>query len=259
MKTGLWSKTLRIQQLKREDKARMYEILNKYYEEVTEAQFLADLHKKNAVIIMMDRAENRIQGFSTILDVKMNVNGKKILGAFSGDTIVERAYWGQGTLGKAFLAYMLKQKLKNPFQTFYWFLISKGYKTYLLMANNCPTHYPRFEKETPSEVVDVMNSFYKNAYPNEFDPKSGVIVFSGPTCHLKSGIAAVEQVLAEQNPRIDYFSKRNPDWHKGNELACVATITFWMPIAYQIKCLVKALRSSRMLRWTTPKSSEAKI
>jgi hypothetical protein len=103
----------------------MYEVLNKYYES-----------EKDAVILMRDSVENRIQGFSTILDVRMKIGGKTVVGAFSGDTIIERSYWGQGILGKAFLSYMLKQKLKNPFRTFYWFLISKGYKTYLLMANN---------------------------------------------------------------------------------------------------------------------------
>ena len=238
----------------------MFEILNKYYEHVTEEQFLADLHKKNAVIVMMDRATNRIQGFSTILDVRMRVNGKNVIGAFSGDTIVERAYWGQGTLGKAFLAYMLKQKLKNPFKTFYWFLISKGYKTYLLMANNCPTHYPRHEGATPFEITDIMNAFYTELYPKQYDPMAGVIAFNGPACHLKSGVAAIEKKLTDENPRVAFFESKNPGWERGDELACVATITFMMPFAYQLKCFFKALRQSRMLRFAFPtKSSEAKV
>ncbi|MEQ1878455.1 MAG: hypothetical protein ABL958_17570 [Bdellovibrionia bacterium] len=239
----------------------MFEILSKYYEHVTEEQFLVDLYKKTAVIVMMDKAMNRIQGFSTILDVRMRVNGKTILGAFSGDTIVERAYWGQGTLGKAFLAYMLKQKLKNPLKTFYWFLISKGYKTYLLMTNNCPTHYPRFEEKTPFEIIDIMNTFYPQIYPKQFDPSKGVIAFDGPTCHLKNGVASIEKTLTDENPRVAYFEERNPGWHRGDELACVATVTFMMPLAYQMKCFMKALRASRMLRWLAlgTKSSEAKV
>ncbi|HEX4924621.1 MAG TPA: hypothetical protein VFV50_11065 [Bdellovibrionales bacterium] len=257
---GLWSKTVRIEQLTPADRSRMYEILSKYYEHVTEAQFLSDLSRKNAVILMRDTSKNRIQGFSTILDIRMKVEGRTVIGAFSGDTIVERAYWGQGTLGKAFLAYMLKQKLKNPFKTFYWFLISKGYKTYLLMANNCPTHYPRHEKPTPAHVKAIMDRFYSELYPGNYDAGEGVIAFNGPACHLKTGVAAIERGLADANPRIAYFAEKNPGWHKGNELACIATITFAMPFAYQLKCLVKALRASRALRWTPIglKSSEVK-
>lgn len=238
----------------------MYEILSKYYEHVTEEQFLADLSKKNAVILMRDSRENRIQGFSTILDIRMTVGGRSVVGAFSGDTIIERAYWGQGTLGKAFLAYMLKQKLKNPFETFYWFLISKGYKTYLLMANNCPTHFPRHEKPTPPRVQAIMDRFYSELYPENYDARDGVIAFNGPACHLKNGVAAIENQLVESNPRIAFFAGRNPGWRKGNELACIATITFMMPFAYQLKCLVKAVRISRALRWTPIglKSSEVK-
>jgi hypothetical protein len=232
--------------LTHEDQVRMYEILNKYYEQVTFEVFKDDLFKKNAVIIMRDSVERKIQGFSTILDVRMRVEGQTVIGAFSGDTIIERSYWGKGTLGKAFLAYMLKQKMKNPFKTFHWFLISKGYKTYLLMANNCPTHFPRYDSETPPPMRKIMNAFYQQAYPKYFDSSLGVIRFNGPTCRLKGGVAAIEPELSKKNPKVSFFEKMNPNWHHGDELACVATITFWMPAAYQLKCFWKSLKTSKL-------------
>jgi hypothetical protein len=94
-----------------------------------------------------------------------------------------------------------------------------------------------------------MDRFYGELYPANYNAEKGVISFAGSACHLKAGVAAIEASLVKSNPRIRYFADRNPLWHQGHELACVATITFAMPFAYQLKCFLKALRSSRALSW----------
>lgn len=51
------------------------------------------------------------------------------------DARIQR-FWGRRSLGVAFLIYMFKKKLARPSVPLHCFLISRGYKTYLLMANN---------------------------------------------------------------------------------------------------------------------------
>ena len=63
---------------------------------------------------------------------------------------LNKQFWGSPALGIQFLIYLWKLKIKSITRPVYWFLISKGYKTYLLMANNFSEHYPRFEKSTPT-------------------------------------------------------------------------------------------------------------
>lgn len=228
-----------------DDFLRVAQLMRKYYDEVSDEQVKSDLLKKSAVILLRDRRYGAIQGFSTLLNVDLQVNGKRIVGVFSGDTIIEKAYWGQKTLGKAFLKYLWLQKVKNPFRAYYWFLISKGYKTYLLMANNYAEHYPRHEQATPASKKAIMDAFYSSLYPRNYDPASGLIRFEGPACKLKSGVADMDPELVRTLPRVDFFQKTNPGWAAGDELACIAKMTLLMPLKYQLKALFKK-RSGRV-------------
>src|SRR5205823_11279599 len=64
---------------------------------------------------------------------------------FSGDTVIDRNYWGQKQLQLAFARLVVTLKLRAPWRPLYWFLVSKGYRTYLLLANSFPRAIPRFD------------------------------------------------------------------------------------------------------------------
>ena len=121
----------------------MFRLFENYYANVSHAQFKADLLKKEHVFIMRDPQQPDIKGFSTIVAVEAKTVGKSAgrsaRGFFSGDTVIHQDYWGQGALGVAFLKFLFLQKLKHPLSPLYWFLISKGYKTYLLLTRNFAT------------------------------------------------------------------------------------------------------------------------
>jgi len=227
-----------VHELAAKDRARMFELMQSAYDAVTERQFLADLEKKDAVILLKDPA-HAIQGFSTLASLRVQIDGKTLRGIFSGDTVIAERYWGQRALGKAFLRYLFLEKLKAPFAPLYWLLISKGYKTYLMMANNFAEHYPRYEHSTPTQAQQILDAFYATLYPGTYDPQTGLIETVGEAYHLKPGIAPIANALVESNPRIAFFAARNPRWRTGAELACLARMTLRMPFVYALKGLMK--------------------
>lgn len=223
--------------LSKRDLERMFQLMVSYYDSVTEEQFVADLSKKDSVIVLRDSANDLICGFSTLVTITTVVEGRNLRGVFSGDTVIEKGYWGQRALGKAFLRYLFIEKLRRPFEPLYWLLISKGYKTYLMMANNFSEYYPRFDSETPVEAKKIMDAFYTELYSERYDSKTGLIETSGGS-RLKSGVAEVSQSLTESNPKAAFFQRANPDWNRGVELACIARMTFLMPVKYALKTLI---------------------
>ena len=108
----------------------MYKVFERYYGKVTKDVFSSDLLKKDHVIILIDKKDQSIKGFSTILDYHFKLGEKKVKGVFSGDTIIEKEYWGGSALQKTFIGYMFKEKLKRPLTPLYWFLISNRYEAY---------------------------------------------------------------------------------------------------------------------------------
>lgn len=224
----------------------MFRLFAEYYANVSYAQFQSDLKQKDHVFLMRDRTSQEIKGFSTIVGLDAEVNGRPVRGFFSGDTVIDREYWGQGALGVAFLKFLFMQKLKKPFSPLYWFLISKGYKTYLLMANNFQTHYPRFERSTPPEMQSLIDTFSQTLYGDYYVQERGVISFAQQAqvrdyvkkdC-LKQDVTPISDELMA-HPRVAYFVERNPGWEQGDELACVAKMTFSMPFYYQYKVFKK--------------------
>ncbi|MCI0490637.1 MAG: hypothetical protein L0229_28935 [Blastocatellia bacterium] len=213
--------------------------MQRYYDVITEQQFLSDLSKKDSVILLRDNRSDTIQGFSTLMKVRIEIDGRSLRAVFSGDTVIEKDYWGSRALGIAFLRYMFIEKLKSPFSPLYWLLITKGYKTYLMMANNFAEHYPRFERETPACVKRILDAFYSTLYGDCYDPETGRIERAGDATHLRPGIAAISNALTDSNPRIAFFQRANPGWQNGAELACIARMTVFMPFYYAAKVFLK--------------------
>lgn len=213
---------------------RMYSIFSKYYINHNKKQFASDLFEKDHVILLRDAKQKTIQGFSTLLKVDLKKFGYNAIGIYSGDTVLEKEYWGNKALGIAFLRYFWIEKVKNPFRPVYWFLISKGYKTYLLMANNFKTHYPRVEKATPIQYKKLMDLFYGYRFSKDYKAELGTIEFDHTTCCLKEKVAEITEDLFK-NKKVQFFAKMNPHWDRGGELACIAEMTLFMPLQYFIK------------------------
>jgi hypothetical protein len=141
----------------------MHTIFNNYYENADLDTFILDMSKKSGVFVLKDLTNKRIVGFSTWTEMPITYKGEQAIGVFSGDTIVEEAYWGNKAMHTAFALQAVKTKLKNRGAKVFWVLISKGYKTYLLMTNNVPVHYPSInpDNQRNADLKEVVDTYCK--------------------------------------------------------------------------------------------------
>lgn len=240
----LTSRTLAVGAVDAAMRDRMFALFERYYAAVSRAQFERDLDAKDAAILLLDAETRVIQGFSTLRTVQVpGPDGRPCRAIFSGDTVVEQAYWGQKVLGVAFLRYLWREKARRPFEPLYWFLISKGYKTYLLMANNFVTHYPRCEAPTPPGVQALLDRLGVELFGTDYHPAEGLIRHPESLGQLREGVAEPTAEELAAHPRIRFFVARNPGWREGTELACLAEMTFTMPLAYGLKRFKKVTLS----------------
>jgi hypothetical protein len=241
---------VRVRNLTEQQKRQMFTLMNKYYEAVEWPIFTRDLEEKSKAILLRTE-DGKIRGFSTLRRIEVSLRGQFYGGMFSGDTVVEREFWGTRVLGRVFLRELFFEKLKAPWKPLYWLLMSKGYKTYLLMANNFRTHFPRFEKDTPDNFLKLQRAFYTELYPHNFDERTGLIHFDRGSMRLKSAIAPISEDLLAIS-RIEFFERRNPDWAQGTELACMAEMTLTMPFYYACKSLWKTTALGKYWRRLRP-------
>lgn len=212
------------------DIRQMYAVYSRYYERTEWDIFLRDLSKKTGAFLIRRKSDNLIVGFSTIMSNEMIIRGKKSRAVFSGDTIIERAYWGSRVLQIAFTKFMLAEKLRYPSQPIYWLLISKGFKTYLLLANNFLEFYPN-PKGQNEDLSDVVDTYCREMFAEYYNHATQILDFGTDYQCLKGDVAEITDEMRMSNATIRFFEERNPEWRRGTELPCVGVFD-WKALAH---------------------------
>jgi len=244
----LTSETVSVRRLDRRTTEDMWRVFHCYYEDVARPRFEEDLRPKSHVILLRDSGDRSLQGFSTLQTYERTVQGRRLAVLYSGDTIVGQAYWGQTALQKAWLAYAMRLKLRFPHLPTYWFLITKGYKTYLLMSRNFPEYWPRWDQATPSWQQAVLDHLATEKFGDTYDPEAGVIRHDEPLGKLREGIAPIQEETRRAHQDIRFFAEQNPGHLQGDELCCLGRIDLALCRAYLTKLGRRTLRRATR-RW----------
>ncbi len=198
-----------------------FELFTQSYAGAERQRFESDLSEKQLVILLTDSATGVLKGFSTI-HVRV---GPEATVVFSGDTVVDREYWGQKQLQAAFAKVLLALKARAPSRPLYWFLISKGWRTYLLLANGFPKAVPRCDRADDPVLRAALDTLATERFGTQYDPRTSVIRYETEHERVREGLAPVPAEL-RQHPHVRFFLHNNPAHDQGDELACLAEVRF---------------------------------
>jgi hypothetical protein len=202
----------------------MFGLMDRHYVNVRRPFFDADLNEKQWVIEVCESAGGRLCGFSTQRLMEVEVEGRPVTALFSGDTIIEREHWGDQALAHIWGGLALSLIDAHPGAELYWFLISKGYKTYRFLPVFFHEFYPRCDFATPVNAKSVIDALARARYPDEYDEAAGVIRTTAWQYRLRAGLADItSERLAD--PHVRFFQERNPGHLRGDELCCLAPLT----------------------------------
>lgn len=198
----------------------MYRLMAEHYDNSQPERFAADLEAKSHLILLEDGAGS-LAGFSTVLVYESLALGARVV--YSGDTIIDPQHWGSPCLFYAFGA-ILKEAMDSlaQGQRAYWFLLSKGIRTYGLLPlffNDywpCPSPGPAAQALRP-----ILDSLADEKFGSLYHQASGLIPAKAD--YLKPRLAVIPPHKAHQ-PMVQFFLERNPDYGLGTELACITEI-----------------------------------
>lgn len=206
--------------LKETDIEAMFSLMNTFYDNMSEDVFRKDLAGKDYCLILTNE-EGEIAGFTTQKILSFELDGETVHGVFSGDTIIHRDYWGSLEMYVVFARFFFE--LGKSYDRLYWFLISKGYKTYRMLPVFFHTFYPSCRMPTPLYEKRVMDAYASHLYPDDYNPETGVIEYGSVKDKLKDGVADIT-AKELRNPDIGYFVRANPCYRDGNDLVCLALL-----------------------------------
>lgn len=204
------------------DREQMFSLHCSGFSNVRRDVFYGDLEQKDWVILLRDA--DKIVGFSTLQILRLEVGDRPRVFLFSGDTLVERAHWQDSKLAGCFGHFMLRLIAQHPDAPLYWFLISKGYRTYRFLPVYFHRFYPAHDRETPPEYAALLRTVAAHKFNGAYDPESGLIRAGERGDRLNPTMCAIPAGRAD-DPHVRFFLAMNPRFSEGDELACIADIS----------------------------------
>jgi hypothetical protein len=211
-----------VDDITRPEREAMYALMAEHYANVTPERFAADLAEKQWVLEVHD-ASGDLRGFSTQMLLSVKLDGRRTRALFSGDTIVHRDDWGQTALTQQWGRFALSLMDQFCGDPLYWFLISKGYKTYRFLPVFFHEFYPRYDRPTPARIQTLVANLAYGKFGDAFDGVE-IIKAEPDGCRLLPGVAELAPGRL-QDPHVRFFQDRNPQHEQGDELCCLAPLT----------------------------------
>ncbi len=198
----------------------MHALMTEHYEAVPRDRFEADLARKNEVLMLHDDGDV-LRGFTTLA---WNPAGTFPEGdiLFSGDTIIDRSCWGTQELVRAFCRRAGEWRATSG-RPLFWFLLSKGHRTYLYLPLFAKRFHPHPEQPEPG-WAELAARVAGGLFEESWKPGEGVIRFPTSHGHLRGEIAA-DSRERQSNPWVRFFLERNPGYDRGEELVCLTEMT----------------------------------
>ncbi len=196
---------------------RLYALFDRYYRKVDRATFDRDHEEKDWILLLSD-PDGVVQGFTTLKLYDLEILGRRVRAVFNGNTIIDRAAWGEQELVRTWCRFMAELRASEPGIPLYWYLICSGYRTYLYLPLFYRRFFPSCERETPPFEQSLLDTLGKMKFPDEY--RAGVV-------HVQESRECLDPEIAVppphklENPNIRFFVERNPGYLRGDELVCL--------------------------------------
>jgi len=204
------------------ERGEMFALFERYYDGTSYARFSSDLANKDWVLALRDES-GTLQGFSTLSVYEREFRGERIRVLFSGDTVVDERHWGQQALAFTWLRLAGEIRAEQPEVRLYWFLISKGHRTYRYLSAFSRDFHPAPGRATAPRIRELTAYLARDRFGEAYDADAGVLRFSGPTCRLRADYTGVPEAH-RRLPEVEFFLASNPGYARGDELVCLCEL-----------------------------------
>lgn len=207
-----------------DDRDRMFQLMQACYENLDRQQFDADLNQKWLVIQVYDPATEQLVGFSTQVVIHTRIDGRMIRALYSGDTVMAPEYWGDMALANAWGRLALQLIDEAGSEPLYWFLTSKGFRTYRYLPLFFRQFSPRHGSVVSVQDDRLIAAFGRQIAGDAYDHQHRIIR-ADPQKYFTRARAVDPGLRVHHDAHVRYFVEQNPSYARGDELCCLAPLS----------------------------------
>jgi hypothetical protein len=197
----------------------MFTLLTTFFTGVDATTFQADLAEKSHVILL-EGDDGLLRGFSTLLVYDTRVPGVDATIVYSGDTIVDRAWWGSPALAVSWLRAAWEVTGAAGMRDAFWLLLTSGFRTYRFLPVFWQEFYPRAEPSSTSKAL--VDALARERFGDCYDAERGIVRFGRPQVLVPELLDVPAGRAGDAH--VSFFLERNPGYVQGDELVCLTSI-----------------------------------
>ncbi|MFZ2100547.1 MAG: hypothetical protein WAU86_08285 [Oricola sp.] len=201
----------------------MFALYDRYYSGAARLAFERDLAEKSQVVLLRN-GEGALCGFSTVRTWTLDGGEESVRIVYSGDTVIDRAYWGTQALSFHWIENAGAIKASVPETPLYWLLITKGHRTYRYMSAFARDFYPTWRRETPAAMKRLMDTAGRTAFGDRYDQSAGIVRHEPGGAALRGDYAGLDPHRLA-NREVAFFLECNPGYAAGDELLCICELS----------------------------------
>jgi hypothetical protein len=165
-----------------------------------------------------------VVGFSTLMRIRADVDGERLLAFYSGDTIVRPDRWGAVvTPGIAFFVrHIYAHVALYPELRHVYFHVAGTHRGYLMVPGLFRVSRPRFDHPLTPEATRILGALSRVKHL-AYDPARSIVRFDNPTI-LRGGVADLSERDLE-NPHVAWYAAQNPGFVQGDRMASLVELS----------------------------------
>jgi hypothetical protein len=201
----------------------MHALYSTYYMQSNLTRFESDLDEKDQVLLIWN--DGVLAGFTTLCQYQFHFEGRDLEIIFSGDTIMDRQFWGSQELAFAWLREIGRAARASCGRPLYWFLIVKGHRTYRYMPAFGINFVPRWTKDAQDvDLLRLRDALAQDRFGSWYQPATGIVRFPDQRDRLAWPWAAPTE-REKNRADVSFFLNTNPGYVDGDELVCLCPLT----------------------------------
>lgn len=201
----------------------MLALLGTQFLDVRREVFLADLDGKNWVLLLEAPDCGRLLGFTTLDHRRLRHCGRDLQVVFSGDTVIAAEAAGSRALCSHWMGAVNHLRGADP-APLYWLLIVSGFRTYRFMPIFWREYHPRHDAPAQPQMRELADALAGGRFGARYDPATGIVRLAAPQV-LRPELRGIP-VNRLADPHVAYFARRNPGHERGDELVCLAEVSW---------------------------------
>lgn len=216
-----YSCVVKVNDLSSNDREDMFSILEEHFAGLDRAIFNRDLDEKDWVVRIND-ANGKIVGFSTLKVLTQIFEGERIHGFFSGDTVLSKRFTGDPTWIPVWGDHVFAEAALLKPEKSYWVLLTATHRTYRILPVCFKEFIPNPHQPTDLRFKKILDGFVLQKFPDEYDPKMGVVVLSKSIPY--KNLEDIKSKFGDHHFYTDHFRKLNPHYERGDFLCCLTEL-----------------------------------